>query len=153
MQQSADRLPRRPGRRPTPDRRHRRPVRLVLEYPTELADYSAQTQAELGLTGNGDDDTLGNLDEARIDGILTQIRDAGLDVPEDLTADQLFTNEFIDESIGVTSGEEPAGTERRPPPTHRPAPTGRRRRPRQRLGGGRRVHGAVRIFGTRTTVA
>ncbi len=71
------------------------------EYPAELAEYSAQTQAELGLTGNGDDDTLGNLDGERIEGVLTQMRDAGLEVPEDLTADQLFTNEFIDESIGA----------------------------------------------------
>jgi hypothetical protein len=78
------------------------------EYPAELAEYSARTQAELGLTGNGDDDTLGNLDGERIEGVLTQMRDAGLEVPDDLTADQLFTNEFIDESIGVADGDEPA---------------------------------------------
>ncbi len=62
-----------------------------------------ETQAELGLTGNGPDDTIGNMDEERIATVLQQVRDAGLEVPEDLVATDLFTNEFIDESIGLTS--------------------------------------------------
>ena len=33
-----------------------------------LAEYSVQTQLELGLVGNGPDDTLGNFDEARVAG-------------------------------------------------------------------------------------
>jgi hypothetical protein len=93
------------------------------EYPAELAEYSARTQAELGLTGNGDDDTLGNLDGARIDGVLTQMRDAGLEVPDDLTADQLYTNEFIDESIGVESGADAAPATDAPATTDGPAGT------------------------------
>jgi hypothetical protein len=60
-----------------------------------------QTQAELGLTGNGDDDTLGNMDAARVDTLLQQMRDAGMNVPEDLTADDLLTNQFIDPSVGL----------------------------------------------------
>jgi hypothetical protein len=70
-------------------------------YSLDLADFSVATQAELGLTGNGDDDTLGNIDEARIETLLTQMRDAGMDVPDDLTVADLVTNEFIDPSIGL----------------------------------------------------
>jgi hypothetical protein len=70
-------------------------------YTPELAEYSVQTQIELGLTGNGDDDTLGNIDPERVEGLLQQMRDAGLDVPDDLTAEQLYTNEFIDDTIGL----------------------------------------------------
>ena len=70
-------------------------------YPQEIADYSVQTQAELGLTGNGDDDTIGNFDTARVDTLLQKLRDAGLSVPDDLTADDLVTNQFIDPSIGL----------------------------------------------------
>lgn len=73
------------------------------EYGAELAEYSVQTQFELGLTGNGPDDTLGNLDEARVATVLDQVREAGLEVPDDLVATDLFTNEFIDESIGLES--------------------------------------------------
>jgi hypothetical protein len=70
-------------------------------YTPELAEYSVQTQLELGLTGNGPDGTLGNMDEERIATVLQQVRDAGLEVPEDLTATDIFTNEFIDEAIGL----------------------------------------------------
>jgi hypothetical protein len=68
-------------------------------YTSDLADYSVQTQADLGLTGNGPDETIGNLDPDRVETLLQQVRDAGLEVPDDLTADQLYTNEFVDESI------------------------------------------------------
>jgi hypothetical protein len=70
-------------------------------YTPELADYSVQTQTDLGLTGNGPDDTLGNVEPERVETLLQQVRDAGLDVPDDLTADQLYTNEFIDETVGL----------------------------------------------------
>jgi hypothetical protein len=70
-------------------------------YTSELADYSVQTQADLGLTGNGPDDVLGNLVPERVETLLQQVRDAGLDVPDDLTATDLYTNEFIDESVGL----------------------------------------------------
>ena len=67
-----------------------------------LANFSVETQRELGLVGNGPDDTLGNMDESRIQTVIDQIRDdAGLDVPADLVAADLFTNEFIDPDIGL----------------------------------------------------
>ena len=72
-------------------------------YPLELAEFSVETQLELGLTGNGPDDIIGNMDEARIADVLQQMRDAGLDVPEDLEAADIFTNEFIDPEIGLDS--------------------------------------------------
>ena len=71
-------------------------------YSHELADFSVQTQKELGFVGNGPDDTLGNMDEARIQGVIDKIRDAGpTTCPADLVATDLFTNEFIDENIGM----------------------------------------------------
>ena len=41
------------------------------------------------------------MDGERIQGVIDQIRDAGLEVDPDLTAEDLYTNEFIDESIGM----------------------------------------------------
>ena len=70
-------------------------------YPTELAEYSVQTQAELGLTGNGSDDVIGNLDPERVETVLQQMRDTDLEVPDDLVATDLYTNAFIDDTIGV----------------------------------------------------
>jgi len=69
-------------------------------YPPDLADFSVQAQIDYGLAGNGPDDTVGNMREERYAKVLNDMRDAGMDVSPDLTADQLFTNEFIDESIG-----------------------------------------------------
>jgi hypothetical protein len=71
-------------------------------YGQGLADYSVTTQREQGFVGNGPDATLGNMDEARIQGVIDQIRNAGLDVPATLKASDLFTNEFVDPSIGLT---------------------------------------------------
>ena len=70
-------------------------------YDEGVANFSVETQRELGIVGNGPDGTLGNMDEARIQGVLDQIRDAGLDVPAELVATDLFTNQFVDEGIGL----------------------------------------------------
>jgi hypothetical protein len=71
-------------------------------YDQGLADYSVQTQVDLGIVGNGPDDTLGNMDETRVQTVIDQMRDdAGLDVPDGLAAADLFTNEFIDPDIGL----------------------------------------------------
>jgi hypothetical protein len=53
------------------------------------------------LVGNGPDDTLGNFDPARVDDMLQILRDAGAEVPDDLTGEEMFTNEFLDPSIGL----------------------------------------------------
>jgi hypothetical protein len=69
-------------------------------YPAELADFSVETQLELGLAGNGPDDTVGNMEESRIQEVIDALRAADMDFPADLTAADLMTNEFIDMSIG-----------------------------------------------------
>jgi hypothetical protein len=70
-------------------------------YDEGLAEFAGRTIADLGLIGNGSDEVVGNFDAERTETVLQQIRDAGLDVAEDLTAEQLYTNEFVDESIGL----------------------------------------------------
>jgi hypothetical protein len=70
-------------------------------YDQGLADYSVETQLELGLVGNGPDATIGNMEEGRIQGVLDAIREANMNIPDDLTAADMFTNEFIDDSIGL----------------------------------------------------
>ena len=71
-------------------------------YPPELAEFSVNAQREYGLIGNGPDSTVGNMEEARYQGVLDAIlaTDLASDVADGLTAGDLFTNEFIDESIG-----------------------------------------------------
>lgn len=71
------------------------------QYDQGLAEYSVSTQLELGLVGNGPDDTLGNFDIDRVDGVLDAMRNAEMDVDEDLAAEDLVTNRFIDTSIGL----------------------------------------------------
>ncbi len=70
-------------------------------YGEGVAQYSIDTMKELGLVSNGPDDTLGNFDFDRANKVLDQLRTAGLDVPADLTAEDIYTNEFIDPSIGM----------------------------------------------------
>lgn len=70
-------------------------------YSAELADWSVQQQLALGLVDNGPDATVGNMEASRIQAILDAQREVGIDIPEDLTAEDMFTNEFIDESIGL----------------------------------------------------
>ena len=71
-------------------------------YPPDLAEFSVNAQREYGLIGNGPDSTVGNMEEARYQGVLDAIlaTDLASDVADGLTAGDLFTNEFIDESIG-----------------------------------------------------
>jgi hypothetical protein len=70
-------------------------------YGEGVANYSIATMKELGLVGNGPDSTLGNFDFDRANGALDKMRAAGLDIPSDLKAEDLYTNEFIDMSIGM----------------------------------------------------
>ncbi len=70
-------------------------------YSAELADWSVAKQLELGLIANGPDSTVGNMEASRIQAILDAQRESGVEIPEDLTAEDMFTNEFIDDSIGL----------------------------------------------------
>ena len=69
------------------------------EYPADLAAYSVQAQRDFGLVGDGPDNVAGNMEAERYEKTLADMRAAGMDIDADLTADQLFTNEFIDENI------------------------------------------------------
>jgi len=66
-----------------------------------VAAYSVETQKELGLVGNGPNDTLGDFDFDRANKALQKMKDVGLDVPADLTAEDMYTNEFINPEIGL----------------------------------------------------
>ena len=71
-------------------------------YDAALAEFSVNTQREQGYVGNGPDDTLGNMDEARVQRVIDKVRDAGIDIPADLAVEDIITNEFIDPAIGVS---------------------------------------------------
>jgi hypothetical protein len=74
-------------------------------YGPELAKFSHAQQLDLGIVGNGPDQTIGNFDLERVGGVLDIVRTifAGRRQPlkEGLTAEDLATNEFIDPSIGL----------------------------------------------------
>jgi basic membrane protein A len=70
-------------------------------YSMELGEYSVATMNELGLHGNGPDSTVGNMEESRIQGVIDKMVAAGMEVTT-TNASDLFTNEFIDMSIGFT---------------------------------------------------
>ena len=71
-------------------------------YPPDLAAFSVAAQREYGLIGNGPDSTVGNIEPDRVQGVLDSILATELasDVPDGLDVNDLFTNEFIDTSIG-----------------------------------------------------
>jgi hypothetical protein len=99
-----------------PDRTNRLIVDLVKRYnngwsyPAPLADFSIQQQRQLGITDNGNDrTTVGEFDMGRVNEVLNILQPiySGVlnqDLPEDLTAAALATNEFIDPAIAIPSG-------------------------------------------------
>ena len=70
-------------------------------YPPDLAEFSVQAQRDFGLMSNGPDNIVGNMVGERIAKVLDDMRAAGMDIDPSLTADQLYTNEFIDPNIGL----------------------------------------------------
>ena len=68
-------------------------------YDAALGAASVKLQKDLGLVGNGPDSTVGNFDEARLEGFLAIAGPVFGD--EGLTPANLVTNEYIDESIGL----------------------------------------------------
>ena len=65
-----------------------------------VAEFSVNAMTDLGLDGNGPDDIVGNFDIDRVQGVIDAMSGAGMDVPDGLSASDIVTNEFIDESIG-----------------------------------------------------
>ena len=68
-------------------------------YGEEIADYSVKTQSELGLVGNGTNDVVGDMDQNRVQEVIDLMGEAGIDTNE-IGPSDIFTNEYIDESIG-----------------------------------------------------
>jgi hypothetical protein len=74
-------------------------------YSDAVAEYSVETQLGIGLVGNGHDDIVGNVDPERVQSLIDiatgmYADDAEKDIRTDLTPADLFTDEFIDPSIG-----------------------------------------------------
>lgn len=63
-------------------------------YSADVAVFSVDAQLADGLVGNGPDSTLGNFDLDRIQGVIDI-------VGAEMAPEDLVTNEFIDESIGL----------------------------------------------------
>jgi ABC-type nitrate/sulfonate/bicarbonate transport system substrate-binding protein len=70
-------------------------------YTQGMADWSIQQQAELGIVGNGEDSTIGEFDDARVQTLLDitgEVTDTDVSGYE---PGDFVTNEFIDTSIGA----------------------------------------------------
>jgi hypothetical protein len=77
----------------------------VWSYSPGLADFAVKAMRERGIVGNGPNATLGDFDQqrvARMIEILTPIFAAqNAPVKAGLAPEQVFTNEFVDPSIGL----------------------------------------------------
>lgn len=91
-----------------PDETNALIIELVEAYQTgwiynqAIADFSVETQLEIGLVGNGPDSTLGNFDLDRVDSVVEILVSSGV-FPDSagVTSGDIVTNEFIDDSIGL----------------------------------------------------
>ena len=74
-------------------------------YTQGVADYAVETMLADGLISNGPDDVIGNFDLDRVQGLIDiaiPVYEAlGQSPAEGLTPEDVVTNEFIDESIGL----------------------------------------------------
>lgn len=74
-------------------------------YTPEVAEFSVKTQLEEGLVGNGPDGIVGNVDVDRVQALIDAATaiyadDTEKNIRTDLTPADLFTDQFIDPSIG-----------------------------------------------------
>ena len=74
-------------------------------YPRGLADYAVKAQLDNKIIDNGGDETLGNFEESRykrmIDVIKPIAEQQNIQIDAGLKPTDLFTNEFIDQKIGL----------------------------------------------------
>jgi hypothetical protein len=97
----------------SPDRANKLIIDAVKQYGTfwtydeQIAGYTSKTMRDLGLVSNGPDKTLGNMQEQRVRrmiDILTPVFAAQRKpVKDGIKATDLFTNEYLDSSIGLKS--------------------------------------------------
>ncbi len=72
-------------------------------YGPEIAAYSQRTQLELGLVGNGPNDTVGDFEMARIQGVIDILRTTqSVNMADGVAPEDVATNEYIDSSIGFS---------------------------------------------------
>jgi hypothetical protein len=93
----------------SPDATNKLILQLVDKYNTGwvysqgVADYSVKTLKDQ-LVGNGGDKTLGNLDPTRVKALFDIVKPiyskAGLPIKAGLAPEDIYTNKFIDPSIG-----------------------------------------------------
>jgi len=74
-------------------------------YSQGVADFSVKAQVETGIVGNGHDDIVGNVDMARVAKLVEiatgiYANDPEKDIVDGITAEDIFTDKFIDPSIG-----------------------------------------------------
>jgi hypothetical protein len=92
---------------------------MLLGYVESMASFwhlsapgeanAVQVLLDDDLVSNGPDDTLGNFDIDRVSGLIDRVvpilEDNGIDsIKDGLKAEDLVTNEFIDDSIGLPAG-------------------------------------------------
>jgi ABC-type nitrate/sulfonate/bicarbonate transport system substrate-binding protein len=74
-------------------------------YSEGVTAFSVQAQLDLGVVGNGPDDTLGNFDLERVQGVIDALRPVsegqGTPLRDDLAPEDVVTNEFVDPSLGL----------------------------------------------------
>ena len=74
-------------------------------YNADVAAYAVETMRADGLLSNGPDETIGNFDLDRVNGLIELAipvyESLGQTPKEGLTAEDVVTNQFIDESIGL----------------------------------------------------
>jgi hypothetical protein len=73
-------------------------------YSAGVAGFAARQLHDLGLEGNGPDDVVGNFDRARLDAFIPKalgVFRADDPTVAELAMDDLVTNEFIDDAIGL----------------------------------------------------
>ncbi len=71
-------------------------------YTQPGADYSHAKQLELGIVSNGDNDYVGDFDPDRVATLLGLVDEVTPIDVGDLQAEDVYTNEFLDESIGLS---------------------------------------------------
>lgn len=76
------------------------------DYTLPRSAFSIKQQLELGIVGNGDNETLGDFDTERLQRVIDIVgpifASQGTDVDKNLEPTDIATNEFIDESISLS---------------------------------------------------
>ncbi len=75
------------------------------QLSTELNDDAVQRMLDLELVSDAGNETLGDFDCERVDGLIEKLRPVfeakGITIPADTACEDVVTNEFIDTSISL----------------------------------------------------